>query len=183
MMDNRSMAAQRLIALLRAHDPADAKEAADVRRTLEWLTVAANPLDRHQFNPGHAVGSALIATPDRQQVLLVLHAKLNRWLQPGGHAEPQEIDLARVAAREALEEVGFTLDPETARFCDLDIHGVPARTSAPAHLHFDFRFHFETPLTPATAASDALEARWFKIDEALQMDLDPGLRRMIGKLR
>ena len=176
-------AAQRLIDLLRSHRPSDAKEVGDTQRTIDWLATAADPLNRNQFDPGHGVGSALIATPDRRHVLLVLHAKLNRWLQPGGHAEPSEIDLAHVAAREALEEVGVRLLPDHGRFCDIDIHSVPARASAPQHLHFDFRFHFQTPMTTATAASDALEAKWFKIDDAMAMDLDAGLRRMIGKLR
>jgi len=124
----------------------------------------------------------LIVTPDRQQVMLVMHAKLKRWLQPGGHAETGETDLLAVACREAHEEVGCELPADKGRFCDIDIHTVPARSSAPAHLHFDFRYMFETPAGPTRAASDALEARWFTLAEALKLDLDTGLRRLIGKV-
>ena len=181
-MAGLSETANRLIELLRAHEPADEMEAANLRRTLEWLAIAPDPLNRNQFEPGHAVGSALIATPDRRHVMLVLHAKLKRWLQPGGHAEPEETDLLAVARREAFEEVGCDLRAVPGVFCDIDVHTVPARTSTPEHLHFDFRYLFEAPLAATRAASDALEAQWFTLEEAIGLDLDVGLRRMIQKL-
>src|SRR5690606_7888674 len=34
--------------------------------------------------PGHVTGSAWVVSPDRRRCLLVHHAKLDRWLQPGG---------------------------------------------------------------------------------------------------
>jgi hypothetical protein len=46
--------------------------------------------------PGHITGSAWVLSPDRQKVLLVHHAKLDRWLQPGGHSDG-EIDIPEVA--------------------------------------------------------------------------------------
>lgn len=55
--------------------------------------------------PGHLTGSAWIVDTTRQNVLLTHHAKLNRWLQPGGHADGDE-DIAGVALREAEEETG-----------------------------------------------------------------------------
>jgi 8-oxo-dGTP pyrophosphatase MutT (NUDIX family) len=174
--------ANRLIDLLGRHEPSDAVETAHRDFTVRWLGGAADPLNRNHFDPGHAVGSALICAPDRRHVMLVMHAKLNRWLQAGGHAEVGETDLLKVACREAWEEVGLNLDCAAGRFCDIDIHEVPARGVAPRHLHFDFRFMFESPVAPARAASDALEARWFTIEEALGLPLDDGLRRMIGKV-
>ena len=39
---------------------------------------------------GHVTGSAFIATRSRQKVLFVHHAKLLKWLQPGGHCEEGE---------------------------------------------------------------------------------------------
>jgi 8-oxo-dGTP pyrophosphatase MutT (NUDIX family) len=168
---------------LHHHEPSDPAESAHVTRALEWLATATDPLNRNLYNPGHAVGSALIVTPDRTHVLLVLHAKLNRWLQAGGHAEADESDLLQVARREAREEVGCDLSQTNGHFLDIDIHTVPARKAEPQHLHFDFRYLFIRPMATAHASSDALEARWFTLIEALNLDLDPGLRRMIGKVR
>jgi 8-oxo-dGTP pyrophosphatase MutT (NUDIX family) len=182
-MPKQSGAANLMISILRRHEPANADEAANRERTLAWLAAAVDPLNRNEFNPGHAVGSALITTPDKRHVMLVLHAKLNRWLQAGGHAEQGETDPVVVARREALEEVGCAFPPGAGRFCDIDIHVVPARRNEPEHLHFDFRYLFEAPLSAGRAASDALEARWFTLPEATALDIDSGLRRMIGKLR
>src|SRR5690606_11839088 len=56
--------------------------------------------------PGHLTGSAWIVSPDRQRVALVHHRKLERWLQPGGHADG-DTDIAAVAWREATEETGL----------------------------------------------------------------------------
>jgi 8-oxo-dGTP pyrophosphatase MutT (NUDIX family) len=177
-----STSSANLIALLRRHTPFDAAESACRDQTLRWLAETPDPLNRHNFTPGHATGSAFIITPARDHVMLVLHGKLNLWLQPGGHAEPGETDPLLVACRESEEEVGLTLNPATAHFHDIDVHRVPARGPSPEHLHFDFRYLFAIPRTPLTAASDALEARWFTIPEAIQITTDLGVLRMIHKL-
>jgi len=36
---------------------------------------------------GHLTGSALVVDPSSQRLLLLFHAKMQRWLQPGGHAD------------------------------------------------------------------------------------------------
>ena len=48
--------------------------------------------------------------PSTRQVLLLFHAKVQRWLQPGGHADGDG-NLARVALREAEEETGIDGPP------------------------------------------------------------------------
>jgi 8-oxo-dGTP pyrophosphatase MutT (NUDIX family) len=171
-----------LISMLKKHPPRDEEEAANIERTIQWLQISPDPLNRHIFTPGHGTGSAFITDLPHEHVLLVMHGKLNRWLQPGGHADAGETDPLLVACREAREEVGCHLPGETGRFFDMDVHTVPARRGDPRHLHFDFRYLFETAPGPIVAASDALEARWFTLEEAMQLALDPGLRRMIGKL-
>lgn len=97
---------------------------------------------RHHL-PGHITGSAWIVDPSKQSVLLTQHAKLNKWLQPGGHADGDE-DIFNVALREAMEETGIKqfgiLQPG---IFDIDIHTIPQRKEFPEHLHYDVRFLFE----------------------------------------
>ena len=92
--------------------------------------------------PGHITGSAWIANPYFTKVLLVHHAKLDKWLQPGGHADGNE-NVMNVALKELQEETGLTrakLNRDS--IFDIDIHTIPERDSFPEHLHYDVRFFF-----------------------------------------
>ena len=73
--------------------------------------------------PGHVTGSAWILSPDRRAFLLAHHAKLDRWLQCGGHSDGDP-DTAAVALREAREESGI----ERFEFAQRDAAG-PRRRS------------------------------------------------------
>ena len=94
--------------------------------------------------PGHMTASAWIVDQTKKFVLLTHHAKLNRWLQPGGHADGDE-DILAVALREAEEETGLKnfrlIHPG---IFDIDIHTIPARKEFPEHLHYDVRFLFQS---------------------------------------
>ncbi|MGH8028541.1 MAG: NUDIX hydrolase [Arenimonas sp.] len=89
--------------------------------------------------PGHLTGSAWVVSADRQRTLLMHHRKLDRWLQPGGHADG-DTDLARVALREAEEETGLRDLVVEGEVFDLDRHAIPARGAEPEHWHYDVRF-------------------------------------------
>lgn len=89
--------------------------------------------------PGHFTGSAWVVSADGRRALLLHHAKLDRWLQPGGHADGSG-DLAAVALREAEEETGLRGLRVEGRVFDLDRHRIPARGSEPEHWHYDVRF-------------------------------------------
>ncbi|HRX56256.1 MAG TPA: hypothetical protein P5016_17200, partial [Verrucomicrobiales bacterium] len=47
---------------------------------------------------GHVTGSAWLVNGDGSKVMLTHHRKLERWLQPGGHADGDP-DLLAVALR------------------------------------------------------------------------------------
>jgi 8-oxo-dGTP pyrophosphatase MutT (NUDIX family) len=122
--------------------------------------------------PGHITGSAWIVernpiSPDQQRILLIHHRKLDRWLQPGGHADGNP-DVAAVALREAREETGL----RSLRFMakqerqppifDVDIHAIPVRGHEPQHLHYDIRFLLEADATEPFGFSDEIKnVRWF----------------------
>ena len=176
-----------LPAALQAHSPADERERADVLRVLEFVARHADPFDRGIVE-GHLTGSAFILSVSGARVLLLRHRKLERWLQPGGHADPGETTGEQVALREAREETGIAdlrLHASAPRPLDVDVHQIPARGSEPAHLHLDLRYLCVAgdaePLVRAADESDDL--RWFAWDELGALDLDPGVLRALAKAR
>jgi 8-oxo-dGTP pyrophosphatase MutT (NUDIX family) len=172
---------------LARHRPADAAEAEDLRRIRDFVARQADPFDR-RIAAGHLTGSALVVSAAGTHVLLVHHRKLERWLQPGGHADPGEASGEEVALREAREETGIAgllLHPRAPRPLDVDVHEIPARDGEPAHEHLDLRYLVVAPETAALvrAATESSDLRWFEWDELAALDLDPGLRRLLRKAR
>jgi 8-oxo-dGTP pyrophosphatase MutT (NUDIX family) len=133
--------------------------------------------------PGHITGSAWIINPFRTHVILLHHTKLNRWLQPGGHADGDE-DIAAVALREAQEETGlhhFTiLNPG---IFDLDIHPIPARSGFPEHLHYDVRILLEArDQEPLILSHESREVAWIAVDDVLERSRhNTSIHRMLMK--
>lgn len=174
---------QTLLAHLRQHTPDDAAEAKHQQAFLDLVQQHPAHLERTYFVPGHATASAFVVvrgpTPS---VLLLFHAKLQRWLQPGGHVEPGETDLRDSAVRELLEETGLTVSREAFTLFDIDVHEIPARKADPAHLHFDARYLAVLDRAPQLDTSvEGADARWFTREQLPALDLDPGIRRMIAK--
>jgi 8-oxo-dGTP pyrophosphatase MutT (NUDIX family) len=169
------------------HVPADADEAAHLRTIVEFVGRHADPFDR-RIGEGHLTGSALVLSPGADRVLLVHHRKLQRWLQPGGHADPGEAAGEAVALREAWEETGIAgllLHPGAPRPLDVDVHAIPAFGDEPAHAHLDLRYLVIAPETAGItlSAAESNDARWFGWDELRALDLDPGLVRALAKAR
>jgi 8-oxo-dGTP pyrophosphatase MutT (NUDIX family) len=171
-------------ALLAGLSPHDAQEAGFHERMGALCEVAGDPFARDHFVPGHFTASAFVLSPDERALLLIHHAKLHRWLQPGGHVEPADESLLAAARREIAEEVGIH-DAELlgSGAFDLDVHEIPALKGEPAHAHFDVRFLFRAPSLAFEAASDAKAARWVALDEIdLEMS-DRSVLRAVEKLR
>lgn len=136
---------------------------------------------RHHL-PGHITGSSWILDQSRQYVLLVHHGTLNKWLQPGGHAEGEE-NVLNVALREAEEETGlkhFKLLQEG--IFDLDIHPIPARAGFPDHLHYDVRFLFEADKNEKIIVSvESHDVAWIALSQLATLN-NPSLTRMANKV-
>lgn len=109
---------------------------------------------------GHLTGSAVVVDEAGTRTLLLHHAKLGRWLQPGGHADGDG-NLGHVAWREATEETGLAGLRLVRPAIDIDIHAIPARPGEPEHLHLDLRFAVVAPDGAEVAHNhEALGARW-----------------------
>lgn len=104
-----------------------------------------NLYTRHNFS-GHITASAFIFHPESNELLLIHHSTLQRWLQPGGHVEEDDTTLQAAALREAVEETGLSADCFTLfpGIIDIDSHTISANTGKqePQHFHHDIRFLF-----------------------------------------
>ncbi|MBT4161551.1 MAG: NUDIX hydrolase [Gammaproteobacteria bacterium] len=133
---------------------------------------------------GHVTGSALILSASASKVLLTHHRKLDRWLQPGGHADGDS-DVLGVALKEAEEETGLArIEPVTVDLFDIDIHSIPLRGSEPEHLHYDCRFLLRSVGSDEFTVSDeSHDLAWVALDRILDYTSDPSILRMIDKVR
>ena len=172
---------QSLRELLVSHQPADDVESCHLRAMLELLGSDADPFSRRTFDPGHFTASAFVLSPTGE-LLMVLHRRLERWLQPGGHIDPEDGDTCTAALREVEEETGIAAVPGGCRLLDVDVHQIPESASEPLHRHFDVRFlfHGSGPVQPRAEVADA---RWVPIGEVERLETDESVRRALEKLR
>ncbi|MFW2383376.1 MAG: NUDIX hydrolase [Acidimicrobiales bacterium] len=134
---------QHSIRQIEAVKPADLHQRRFRDQIVEFCRTHPDALHRTCIE-GHLTGSAAVVDPGRGAALILHHVKLDRWLQPGGHADG-EPDLAQVALTEATEETGIEGLRVIEPAIDLDVHVIPARPGEPEHLHLDVRFVVITP--------------------------------------
>jgi len=145
--------------------------------------VAANPDAAHRANTvGHLTGSALVVDASGERTLLMLHRKLGRWFQPGGHADG-DTNLPAVALREAQEETGIDDLAVIVPAIDIDIHEVRPPKEGP-HLHLDTRYLVLAPPGALEHANEeSLALRWVTEDELDELDppVDDSTRRLVHR--
>jgi 8-oxo-dGTP pyrophosphatase MutT (NUDIX family) len=146
------------------------------------LLADAGPVFERARLAGHFTGSAWVVSADGERALLMHHRKLDRWLQPGGHADG-DTHLPRVALREAEEESGLVDLVAGPAIFDLDRHAIPARGSEPAHWHYDVRFVVRATGSEAFVLNEeSLALAWKPVKEiAEDATADASLRRMARK--
>lgn len=171
-----------LAAAIAAHQAWDGQERAMQQTYLAFLQQQPQALHRSLLM-GHVTASAWVLDIGAEAALMIHHRKLDRWLQPGGHADG-EADTLSVATREVWEETGLETLPLIGGIFDLDIHLIPQRGAEPAHLHYDVR-HL---LQPAPGARLRLNhevkaAQWVKLAEVTRLTQEPSVLRMVEKSR
>ncbi len=159
---------------------------------IERLVHTSADCFKRTCRPGHITGSAWVLSHDRRHCLLVHHRKLNRWLQPGGHADGQA-DIAEVALREVREESGLqdlelVGSEEHLMPLDIDVHCIPARTDTSGHVVEDAHEHHDIRFLVVAAAGQKLilsdeshDLRWFTHDEVLEATDEESVLRMLRK--
>jgi len=151
---------------LGAFQPMDQHQELALRQVQELLAEElGDPLSRSQVHPGHLTASGLVLTDDDQSLLLILHRKLARWLQPGGHFEAHDVDHVAAARREVSEEVGLDQLEIISPLYDLDVHTIPANPREGEHRHFDLRVLFRCKQRSLRASDEVADARYFRLTE------------------
>lgn len=171
-----------LLDALARHQPFNEHEARMLARISAFVREHEDCFERSLL-VGHMTGSAWILDEQREHALLIHHAKLDKWLQPGGHCDG-DADVLRVAMREAEEETGVTrLVPLLgAAIFDVDAHDIPARKNVPAHVHYDIRYAFETSRSEALRISpESKELCWVALNRIVELNTDESVLRMVGK--
>ncbi len=112
----------------------------------------------------HVTASAFVLSPDLSSVLLTHHAKLDRWLQLGGHCDGIQ-DACFTATKEAYEESGLSrIRLLTREVFDVDVHDIPASAKEPAHLHYDVRYLFVAEAGEPVASEESHALAWVPLD-------------------
>lgn len=168
---------------IRLFDPLDDGEA---RKSLDLILAllehAPDPCSRDHFHPGHITTTGLVLRRDNGSILLVHHARLDRWLLPGGHVEPSDASLAASAAREVLEETGVHVDSR-APIVNVDVHPIPPRRDEPLHLHHDLIFAFRANSEVTICSPESRAVIWCKLDELSQYDIPSAIRQALRRAR
>lgn len=169
-----------LLELLHNYDEKYPEEKPTVSKYQEFVEEFPDCFERNLLR-GHITGSSFIVDPPGVRTLLTHHKKLDKWLQPGGHADG-DTNLQNVALTEAQEETGI-LNYEflSEELFDIDIHPIPERLEAPAHLHYDGRFLLQAQHTDYIVSDESHDLAWVKLDELENYTDEESMIRMRNK--
>lgn len=178
MLDRAAVAAS----LHAFRDPADGEACKSRELTLLLLALTPEPFSRRQFTPGHMTASGMVLAPDGKGILLVHHRRLDRWLLPGGHVEPEDAVIEDSARREVIEETGALLELAfPPRLLGVDVHGIPAKGSEPYHLHHDVLFGFRATSDHCTVSEESRAVLWCSPADFDRYNIPINIRRAYGR--
>ncbi len=157
---DRDPAAADLRRPVEEHAPGGAREVAARLTILRELDRLHRPCDEHA-DPVHVTGSAVVV--GARGMVMHLHRRLGRWMQPGGHVDPGEQPW-QAARRESEEETGLRVahPPGGPMLVHLDVHA-----AAQGHTHLDLRYLLlAEDADPAPPPGESQDVRWCTWEEA-----------------
>ena len=172
---------------LKNHPPYDDVEAKHLATVCDFVTRHSDVFWQRLTLSGHVTGSAFVVNAAKTHTLLLHHAKLDRWVQPGGHLDDTDTSAAAGALREAIEETGIhTLFLASDSIFDIDVHAIPERNKAdghePAHYHHDVRYLIVANDETVNISTESLGFRWVALADLATGNHESGLVRMAKKV-
>ena len=167
----------RVIELLSSYESHDAGQR-DVRDDMLRFANEFGDQSLHRTcEPGHFTASAIVVERGTDRFIVLFHAKLEKWLQPGGHVDGSS-NLPAAALREAKEETGIVGLQVALPVIDLDIHEVRPPKEAP-HLHYDVRFVVLAPTGSLPVRNhESRDIRWVTFDDLDSLNVDVSVTRL-----
>ncbi len=172
---------------LNNHPSFDVTESAHLACIRQFVKANSDVFWQRTTAQGHVTGSAFVVNAAGTHTLLLHHAKLNRWVQPGGHLDAADASPAHGALREATEETGILLlSLHSQSLFDVDVHAIPARNkngmNEAAHLHYDARYLVIADENKVQISDESLGFRWVLLRELAEGANESGLVRMAKKM-
>lgn len=162
----------------------DADQLELYREYRDLIAADQSALDRARAQ-GHFTASALLVDPIRAQFMLVMHPRVKRWLQMGGHIESSDQSFRDAALRECQEESGYA-QIDVGQFpVQLDRHDVVCKSPSGEvihSVHWDVQFLAMVDRGQAREITEEAQTRWWGIDESVP-GLDHSVKRLIGAAR
>jgi len=159
------------------------EEAAMVSRTTKFVRAHQNCFDR-SLAIGHVTGSAWVVNPLRSHALMLHHRKLDRWFQPGGHADGDP-DMIQVVLKETSEESGIDFSQIkllSDEIFDVDVHTIYPSVHDERHEHFDIRFLVEIDdKIHIPGNNESHQVAWIPLSQISRFNNMVSLRRMVRK--
>ncbi|WKV10779.1 NUDIX hydrolase [Marivirga harenae] len=173
-----------LMQILKQYNPNTEEERDYKYKMLQLFESKKEVAFTRQNIQAHFTASAWIIDSISRNILLLHHKKLNKWLQPGGHADG-EIDLEQVSRKEAFEETGLkNLALAKHGIFDIDIHEIPEFKGVPQHYHYDVRFaYFCNHEEKTKINSESNSFQWIEIGKVKDLTNEPSIIRMVNKTR
>ncbi len=157
---------------------------------LQQLEDSENLADRNNYR-GHIAGSGAIFSPDLKKIILIYHPTFKRWMQPGGHLEPDEAGPWITAARESAEETGVKFSRQLFKKDKripvlLESHLVPSKPpkNEPVHYHHAFWYGFVAESEDIKIEDKVIkEVKWVAVDKVTDNNIQEVIRRLNPLLR
>ncbi|MCT4635864.1 MAG: NUDIX hydrolase [Rickettsiales bacterium] len=170
-----------LLELLEKYIPSSEEESKAKEDIIIFVNENHNCFER-ELEKGHITGSSWLLNKEGDKALLMHHRKLNRWFQPGGHADGDS-DILAVAIKEAQEESGINaIEAVDGNIFDIDIHLIPENKKENAHYHYDIRFLLQVKSDEELSNNgEAKELRWVNRSDVISLTKEESVVRMVRK--